>query len=195
MPPIFSREKREELHIKLLEEGIHLIKKVGIKRMTVDEVAKEAGIGKGTFYHFFDSKEQFVLQILHYSKEKIYEYVNKARKERGGIDRETFQALLHTFSFLGESNIISYMTLEDELWLKKKLPEEFALDPEREEKITAWFLQYAIGIRKDLNYHVIANMMKIMALAAESKKELHQDALGENFALMVDMLCNYIYEK
>ncbi|MCE5300026.1 MAG: TetR/AcrR family transcriptional regulator [Spirochaetia bacterium] len=41
-----------------------LIAKNGLKDTTVDEVAKEAKIGKGTIYHYFESKEEMYCTIL-----------------------------------------------------------------------------------------------------------------------------------
>ncbi len=195
MPPIFSFEKREEIQAELLKIGISMIKEKGIKKMTIDDVAERAGIGKGTFYHFFKSKEWFVHDVIQFSKEKIYEFINNAVEEKGGIDKETFFILLHTFSFTGGNNIISFMTNEDEEWLRKKLPKEYALNPEKEDKISGLILGKIIGAKHNLNYHVIANMLKIMAMTSENKKELHEDALDENLNLMMNMLCDYIYEK
>jgi AcrR family transcriptional regulator len=195
MPPIFSFEKREEIQAKLLMIGICMIKEKGIKKMTIDDVAERAEIGKGTFYHFFKSKERFVHDVIQFSKEKIYDYINNAVEEKGGLDKETFFNLLHTFSFTSGNNIISFMTKEDEEWLRKKLPEEYALNPEREDIIADLILGQIIGAKQNLNFHVIANMIKIMAMASENKKELHQDALNENLNIMMNMLCDYIYEK
>ena len=47
---IFTLERRIEVHEKLLEVGIELIKEKGIRKMTISEVTARAGIGKGTFY-------------------------------------------------------------------------------------------------------------------------------------------------
>lgn len=194
MPPIFNIAMRDEIHSNLLIIGFSLIKEKGIKKMTIDEVAERAKIGKGTFYHFFKSKEEFVHEILRFNKEKIYGSINKAVEEKGGIDKETFFSLLQTFSFTGGNNVISFMTMEDEEWLKKTMPENYSLNPEREEKIINLIMGYILGARKNLNYHVIANMMKIMALASESRKDLYQDAIEENLKIMMNSLCDYIFE-
>jgi AcrR family transcriptional regulator len=195
MPPIFSIEKRDEIHTNLLMIGFTLIKEKGIKRMTVDEVAERAGIGKGTFYHFFKSKEEFVHEIIRYNKERIYDCINNAVTERGGIDKETFSSLFQTFSFTGGNNVISHMTMEDEEWLKKKMPELYSLNPEKEEKILDFIMGNITGARENLNYHVIANMVKIMAMASESREDLYQDAIGENLNIMMNTLRDYIFEK
>ena len=44
-----------------------------ITKITVSEIAKEAGIGKGTVYEYFDSKEEIIAKSLVYN---FYEEVN-----------------------------------------------------------------------------------------------------------------------
>ncbi len=195
MSPIFTVEKREKIKTRLLEIGIELIKEKGIKKMTIDEVAEKTGIGKGTFYHFFSSKESFVLSVIRFSKENIYRSINDIVAENGGIDRKNFEELLRKFSMSGSNNIISFMTQEDEKWLKEKLPQEMALNPQKEDRIADTIFHYVIGKRKNINYHVVANIMKLMAIAVENRELLHQDALAENILLLQQQLCDYIFLK
>ena len=195
MPPIFNFEKREEIQTNLLKIGIDMIQEKGIKKMTIDEVTERAGIGKGTFYHFYQSKEWFVHEVICFSKEQLYEYINKTVEEKGGIDQESFLNIFQIYSFTSGKNIISFMTQEDEEWLRKKLPEEYALNPEKEDKIADLILKHIVGAKKNLNKHVIANMIKIMAITVENKENLHLDVLNENLIMMRNMLCDYIYEN
>ena len=44
-----------------------------ITKITVSEIAKEAGIGKGTVYEYFESKEEIIAKSLIYN---FYEEVN-----------------------------------------------------------------------------------------------------------------------
>lgn len=193
--PIFTHEKREGIKIKLLEIGINMIKQKGIKKMIIDDVTEDAGIGKGTFYHFFKSKEDYVYKVIRFNKEKILACINNTIEEKGGIDKKTFFNLLQKFSFTSGDNVISFITREDEEWLKKKLPKETKLDTDKEDHIAALIFGHAIGVKKNLNYHVIENILKIMAITSESKDELHKDALEQNLLMMMNMLCNYIYEN
>ncbi len=76
------------------------------------------------------------------------------------------------------------MTQEDEEWLTKKLPREMALNPQKEDMIANTIFHHVIGKHEGINYHVIANIMKLMALAIENQQLLHQDALKENILLL-----------
>ena len=49
---------------KLLEAAHHLILARGYRATTVDEICSEAGVSKGSFYHFFKTKEELGLATL-----------------------------------------------------------------------------------------------------------------------------------
>lgn len=49
---------------KLLEAGQELMLSKGYPATTVDEICHAAGVSKGSFYHFFDTKEDLALAVL-----------------------------------------------------------------------------------------------------------------------------------
>lgn len=52
---------REDIHEAILDSVGRLLVKYGYKKMTVEDIAHEAGIGKGTVYLYFPSKEEVAL--------------------------------------------------------------------------------------------------------------------------------------
>lgn len=55
-----KEEKRREVALACSD----LIHDVGMKKLTVAEVARTAGIGKGTVYEYFDNKEDIIFEII-----------------------------------------------------------------------------------------------------------------------------------
>jgi TetR/AcrR family transcriptional repressor of nem operon len=51
---------------KLLEKAIELIWKSSYKNVGVNEICKQAGVTKGSFYHYFESKAQLFKQASEY---------------------------------------------------------------------------------------------------------------------------------
>ncbi|MCR4788871.1 MAG: TetR family transcriptional regulator, partial [Lachnospiraceae bacterium] len=49
MPQIFDETGRERVRILLLENGFDLIKTHGLKKTSISDVTKRAGIASGTF--------------------------------------------------------------------------------------------------------------------------------------------------
>lgn len=190
---IFTLEKRTEVQEKLLEVGIRLIKEKGIRKMTISDVTSRAGIGKGTFYHFYTAKEFYAYDVIQYSKNSLKKAFNDVAEQNGGIDRNALTQILSSYSFHNAGNIVNAITKEDEEWLNDKLPEEYVLDVPKEEEIVAAILKQCKGVKNGLDYHVISNMMKIMALAVENKSILHEDTLDQNLELIRELLMDYIF--
>ncbi|OUP39138.1 hypothetical protein B5F23_03190 [Olsenella sp. An188] len=60
MLAIFNERTKWALRARLLEIGWeHLLRK-GFRALRIEDITQEAGIGKGTFYGFFPSKDDFV---------------------------------------------------------------------------------------------------------------------------------------
>lgn len=64
MPRAFTQEERERIELKLIAVGKRLINKAGIRFLVVDDIAREAGISKGSFYSFHPSREEFILAVF-----------------------------------------------------------------------------------------------------------------------------------
>ncbi len=59
-PKVVDKEqRRKEIALSCLD----LIHDVGIKKLTVSQVAQTAGIGKGTIYEYFENKEDIFLRL------------------------------------------------------------------------------------------------------------------------------------
>ncbi|HYP02621.1 MAG TPA: TetR/AcrR family transcriptional regulator [Pyrinomonadaceae bacterium] len=67
---------REEAREAILDATDHLLARYGYRKMTVDDIAREAGIGKGTIYLHFASKEEVTLshvdRIVERLKERLW---------------------------------------------------------------------------------------------------------------------------
>ena len=85
-----KEEKRQEIAIKckdlLLEKGM---------KVTISELAKTAGIGKGTVYEYFKNKEDMVFEILNILKEEF----NAELFTRLSGAKNSFEKLLIFFEF------------------------------------------------------------------------------------------------
>lgn len=65
------KEKAQLTKKKIFETAVRLINEKGYDNVTISEVCKEAGVGKGTFYVHFESKED-ILKATYYSDMSNY---------------------------------------------------------------------------------------------------------------------------
>ena len=63
MPRAYNEQERERITRKLMDSGEERFVRFGLKKTTVDDLVQDAGIAKGSFYQFFDSKESLFFAI------------------------------------------------------------------------------------------------------------------------------------
>ncbi len=71
MARAFTQSNKDQIRHTLLQKGREYFIKYGLKKTSVDELAKAAGIAKGSFYKFFDSKEALFMAIHEESERKL----------------------------------------------------------------------------------------------------------------------------
>ncbi|UPM44500.1 TetR/AcrR family transcriptional regulator [Halocatena salina] len=75
--PTFTEEKRERVREALCDTGRGLLGRYGIRKTSISELTEAVGIGKGTFYQFYDSKEELYVDILaQYREEAVPRLLN-----------------------------------------------------------------------------------------------------------------------
>ena len=51
---------------KIIETAMRLFHTQGVHKTGIDQILRESGTGKGQFYHYFDSKDDLVHQVMQY---------------------------------------------------------------------------------------------------------------------------------
>ena len=68
-------EKKIETKNNIFEVAGRLFKEKGYDNTTVDEITKEAGIGKGTFFNYFPTKEALLQDFVRQKEELVFDLV------------------------------------------------------------------------------------------------------------------------
>ena len=190
-PRLFKEEaQREEKRIEMLEVGFTLLKQYGFAHMAVDKIASSVGIGKGTFYHFFKSKEDFVCQLIEYQREKFWHFVEILKAGKDKMSEENGKRLLHGIIF-NEDSVYQYLSLSD----SEKIYAKENLTPNLEREAATLYMLFASidNVKENLNYGVISNLLKIMAMAAGGKKYLHESKYNETQEKILALLYTEIF--
>lgn len=193
-PKIFALQEREETRIKMLHVGFSLIKEHGMTHSSVDKVMKAVGLGKSTFYNFFPSKEMFVYEIIKYQRDRAKQLFMDMLGEREKMTAAEAKDFLKRIIFSRDS-IYQYLTSEDEAKLKAALPAEYRIDPSTEAAVMDGLFRHIEGVRKDMDFKVVANLIKIMALAMFHQDSLHTDVLDKTLDRIYALLFSCIFEE
>lgn len=128
--PRFSETEKENLRRKLKSEGERLFSLYGLKKVTIDDLIRAAGIAKASFYVFYKSKEHLFLDIVQNIQKDFFDDLENLLSENvafSGADR-----VRQVFAWLSKNMIqrpiltqISKDTIEI---LQRKLPQEMFLE-------------------------------------------------------------------
>ncbi len=70
-----------EKKMKLIEAGMKLFAEKGYHNTSIQEIASEAGVSKGAFYLYFQSKEDFITTAFHFYHDEITEQIEKVSEQ------------------------------------------------------------------------------------------------------------------
>lgn len=76
-----------EKQVQLIKSGVTLFAEKGYHSTSIQEIATKAGISKGAFYLYFESKEAFIGTTVEYFHTQIIDRINKV-SEKGLPPRE-----------------------------------------------------------------------------------------------------------
>ena len=126
MPKGFTQAEKEQIHKDLLVKGRALIVDKGFKKTSVSAITKAVGIAKGSFYMFYQTKEELFIDILEEIESQIQdEMLREIESSALPADALLKKLLKSRLRSVMEDDILS-MTLRtdliQEIWTK--LPEE-----------------------------------------------------------------------
>ena len=84
-PRALTEQEKYRQCKKLLEKGMAVVLAQGIKKVSVEDIAKAAGMAKGSFYQHFESKEKYMYALVQEIHEKMYERVGQMLSVKGDI--------------------------------------------------------------------------------------------------------------
>jgi AcrR family transcriptional regulator len=106
----------------ILKTSQSLFGRFGLKKTTVDEIARLAHVGKGTIYHYFDTKEKIFAEIIEketrYLSQKLSEAVQQEKTPQDKLQTYVLtrlivlKELVNYYSALRDEYLAQYSFIE-----------------------------------------------------------------------------------
>lgn len=116
-----NKPDKRELIYDALEK---LMCTVPFKEISVDAIAQQAGVGKGSVYYYFESKDEILDNVIERSyRRAIREYLNNIKYEPTALGRikHLFKSVIKRDFDDSKQNLIMTLHLNDDLILHNKL--------------------------------------------------------------------------
>jgi AcrR family transcriptional regulator len=187
MPKAFSEAEKEMIRHKLLEQGYKQFSAFGLKKTNIDELAAAAGISKGAFYIFYESKEALFMDVAEMAEGQFRQMMLGVVDLPGKSSRARLNAIFkQAFSLWKTVPILQFFTGADIDVLYRRVPADKLQEHLRADGL---FMQELItrcqqaGIPICRGVREISGMMYAVLLAV-----LHEADFGPNFVGTVDVL-------
>jgi len=97
----------EEMQKRIFEAAVALFGSKGYHRTTIDEIVVQSGVGKGSFYRYFKSKDELLAKLIKRSFKRISFDVNRILSDETGILQQ-IETIIKTWLEFIEANHVVY---------------------------------------------------------------------------------------
>ncbi|MCM1157332.1 MAG: TetR/AcrR family transcriptional regulator [Bacteroidales bacterium] len=194
MPASFSKKQQEEIRERLFHEGIKLFQTLGVQRTTISKLTSACGIAKGSFYSFYESKEEFILALCKWAEQNTTEMLNRKLAGRSRMSAHEFLEFFEEYLY-SEYDLMNGLTVDDFLWLKKHMADADLFNPvDQLEQAKIW-LSLISDAREYIDCGTVVNLIKSIYAMREHRDTLVEASLDGSIKIMLRVLEIYITGK
>lgn len=194
MPTAFTDEELEHIRSALIQAGIRLSKELGLQKMSVEKLTAAVGIAKGSFYMFFGSKEDFILEVAEYTgaqtQKMLLSRLNGRRKMSAHEFMEFFSEYLHS-----DFDLMNGLTVEDFFWLKKHIKQQVLFDPDEQIKTAELWLSLINDVRPGVDAGTFVNLIKSIYAIREHGDTMVKASMESSVQVLLRMIEVYVSGK
>jgi AcrR family transcriptional regulator len=192
MPKTFTEKEKEVIRNAIVQKGKELFSIYGLKKTSITELTNAAGIAQGTFYNFFDSKEELYFEILEMEQANSAQFL-KDILESSHSSKESIRKIIKSTSELFDANPFIRRLYEshDYELIARKLRSEKLKNHQKED--TARVLNLIGSIQQgneiiNAKPEVIAGLLRAIIILY-----FHQDEIGnEIYPDVIDLLADVV---
>jgi AcrR family transcriptional regulator len=176
----------------IIQVARKLFSQYGLRKTTVDEIVRDARIGKGTLYQYYKSKEHLFADVIKHESDLLIEIIRNSVEKK-----DTPQDKLRTFILSKISHMKDLVNLYDvqgdvieEIWPQVEIERKHYFEQEREliEKILKEGVAKKIFVIK--NIHLVSFAIRTALKEFEKRWVIDEDIseVEKTLKVLLDIL-------
>lgn len=194
MPIAFTEEEMTKLRHELILAGIRLSRELGLQRMSVEKITSAVGIAKGSFYIFFDSKEDFILEIADYANRETEKMLFSALNGRRQMSAHEFISFFNMYIH-SDYDLMGGLTVNDFFWLQKHIKKQDLFDPDAQLKTAQLWLSLINDVRDGVDVGTFINLIKSIYAIREHCDTMVKASIENSIQVILRTIEIYISGK
>lgn len=190
----FTLEEKERILILLKQEAKICVSSIGMRKTTVDRLAQAAGISKGAFYKFFESKELLFLEVLEDWHTEIYDTVLSVIQRLQGLPQaeRAAQGLLAAFRIIVSHSLRDFL-VADTPFLLRKIPKEIVLKRYHSDAVHLRYIISVSGLRLKTSEKLAVAVILTLMQALKERDAGDDDFFWQSYELIVRGTCSRLF--
>ena len=194
MPNAFTEEESKRIRQELILAGIRLSKELGVQKMSVEKLTAAVGIAKGSFYLFFGSKEDFILEAAAYASEETQKMLLKKLNGRTQMSAHEFMEFFNEYLH-SDLDLMNGLTVSDFYWLKNHIKKQVLFDPDMQIKTAQFWLSLISDVREGVDTGTFVNLIKSIYAIREHSDTMVTASLENSVRILLHTIEIYISGK
>ena len=194
MPNAFTDDEAKRIRQELILAGIRLSKELGMQKMSVEKLTAAVGIAKGSFYLFFGSKEDFILETAAYASEKTQKMLLAKLNGRAQMSAHEFMEFYNEFLH-SDLDLMNGLTVSDFYWLKDHIKKQVLFDPDMQIKTAQFWLSLINDVREGVDTGTFVNLIKSIYAIREHSDTMVKASIENSIQLILRTIEIYISGK
>lgn len=96
-------KKKQQTRARILTAAMKLFARNGFSRTSVESLAREAGVGKGTIYGYFKTKEEILLAFCEEELEFVYERLSRNTNHTVSLLEQLLNLYMGLFEYISRN--------------------------------------------------------------------------------------------
>lgn len=188
----FTDSEKEYYKKRILEEGRKKFSTEPFKDVKIIDIAIAAGIGKGSFYTFFSSKEELFFYLIGEVEKDIHKMIIQKLSSATDVKEGLKSVMTEIIHMVRKDEMMKTM-LDDRLlssMIEKLKPETIEQMYNRDGDLISGIVE--MGLELKVNKAIAVDMLRSVFFTMQFEKELGSDPdkFYENY---VDMTIEYVF--
>jgi AcrR family transcriptional regulator len=190
----FTDAERQRIRTLLLTEGREMFVRYGLKKTSIADLTRAAGIGQGSFYLFFRSKEDLFFEILDHEEKMLREIIADMLSSCEPTRMRIKEVMIQSLTLLSENELIaSVLHSDDYERLMNRVPEDkVASHLAEESNYVERELQQlqSKGVFKRVKSEVISGVLYALFILHLHKRQIGEAVFPHVVELLADVICD-----
>ncbi|MDR1341329.1 MAG: TetR/AcrR family transcriptional regulator [Prevotellaceae bacterium] len=198
MAKAFSEKEKTIIQNKLKQGAKECLQRFGVRKTTVDELVRIAGISKGAFYIFYPTKEALFFEIMSEFQLEVQNQILKSLKEKeDDITPERLTNLIYNMIKEIEQSFMLTMIQNGDLeYIQRKLPEDILADHRIDDDFILGELCKLLPLEiNQKKIELFSASLRGVAMTLTAKKAIGDIYFDDVLMILLKGVVNELYKK